>query len=369
MKRAIVLVLDGCGSGKTPDSLKFGDPDPDTIQHVWDHVGGIDAPNLASVGFWAACGIDVPAKPQVVGKNVSYGRLLPLSMGKDSVTGHWEMMGIVSEEPFPTYPQGFPISLVKEFEEAIGVQTIGNRPASGTQILKELGELHMDSGFPIVYTSGDSVFQIACHEEIVPVEKLYEFCRIAREMLTPPNHVQRVIARPFIGKDAESFTRTERRKDFTLVPKPNLIDEIGDVFGIGVIPELFNGRGFREVKRTQNNPEHAIMLKEAMASDARFIFCNFEDFDMLYGHRNDPKGFANCLVEFDAILSDILGELKDEDLLIITADHGNDPTDASTDHSREFSPIVILGSGRQGKSPDEVGLNLVGNAVRNWLGI
>lgn len=367
MKRAIVLVLDGCGAGKTPDCLKFGDPDPNTIKHVWDQVGGIGAPNLASVGFWAACGIEVPADDQVAGKNVAFGRLLPLSMGKDSVTGHWEMMGIVSEEPFPTYPTGFPISLIKDFEEAIGVQTIGNRPASGTQILKDLGELHMDSGFPIVYTSGDSVFQIACHEDIVPIEKLYEFCRIARELLTPPNHVQRVIARPFIGKDADSFTRTERRKDFTLVPKPNLADEIGDVFGIGVIPELFNGRGFRQVRRTQNNPEHAAMLKEAMASDARFIFCNFEDFDMLYGHRNDPKGFAQCLVEFDAILGEILSDLKEQDLLIITADHGNDPTDASTDHSREYSPIVVLGSTHKGQAGDKGGLTEVGSLVKTWI--
>ena len=256
------------------------------------------------------------------------------------------MMGVVVDEPFPTYPQGFPIPLIKLFEERIGTQTLGNRPASGTQIIQEIGSFHLETGFPIVYTSADSVFQIACHEDVVPVEQLYEYCRIAREICVPPNNVQRVIARPFNGNAKDGFVRTERRKDFPLEAPLNLVDRIGDVFGIGVVPELFAGRGFRPVRRTQSNAEHAQMLEEALASDARFIFANFEDFDMLYGHRNDPKGFAKCLESFDAeVLGPLLSRLKPDDLLILTADHGNDPTDASTDHSREYVPFVAVGGG------------------------
>jgi phosphopentomutase len=364
MKRAIVIVLDGVGAGATPDAADFNDPgDPSTLLHVWNHVGGINAPHLSSLGFFRAGGIDDPIAPS---PTAGYGRLRPLSMGKDSVTGHWEMMGIVLEEPFPTYPNGFPIPLIKAFEERIGTQTIGNRPGSGTKILEELGPLHQDTGFPIVYTSADSVFQIACHEEIVSCETLYEWCRIARELCTGENNVQRVIARPFVGAPG-SYSRTERRKDFPVIPAPNIVDKIGDVFGIGVVPELFGGRGFREVKRTQNNAEHAVKLREAMASDARFIFANFEDTDMLFGHRNDPTGFAKCLEEFDIVLGEILSSLTDDDLLIITADHGNDPTDASTDHSREYSPWSVIG-GENGNLSDRDGLQKIGEIVLKHLG-
>jgi phosphopentomutase len=341
MPRAIVIVLDGCGAGAAPDAAEFNDSlEPSTLLHVWNAVHGFNAPNLSALGFLAAAGIQAPM-PSMSGSR-SYGRLKPLSKGgKDSVTGHWEMMGIVEEAPFPTYPDGFPIDLIKEFEKRIGAQTIGNRPASGTQIIAELGPLHVETGMPIVYTSADSVFQIACHESIVPIDKLYEYCRIARELLAKPHHVQRVIARPFEGNAAEGFKRTERRKDFPLTPPRNIADEIGDVFGIGVVPELFGGRGFRPVRRTQSNAEHAEMMREALASDARFIFANFEDFDMLYGHRNDPVGFAKCLEEFDVFLSGLLPQLVPDDLLILTADHGNDPTDVSTDHTREYVPVAV----------------------------
>lgn len=367
MRRAIVIVLDGVGAGAAPDAADFNDHDnPSTLVHVWDHVGGFKAPRLAAMGFLAAGGIDAG----VTALEGRCGRLRELSMGKDSVTGHWEMMGIHTEKAFPTYPEGFPIPLIKAFEREIGTQTIGNRPASGTTIIKELGPLHVDTGFPIVYTSADSVFQIACHEEVVPIEKLYEYCEIARRLCQAPDNVQRVIARPFIGTEKDGYTRTERRKDYPYPAPPNLVDKIGDVYGIGVVPELFGGRGFREVKRTQSNAEHEKALWAAMESDARFIFANFEDFDMLFGHRNDAPGFAKCLESFDETLGEIQSRLKPDDLLILTADHGNDPTDASTDHSREYVPFAMIGPGVEaGQVADTDGMMAIGKTVANHLGV
>ncbi len=367
MKRAIVIVMDGCGAGAAPDAPLFGDhEEPSTVLHVWEAAGGFAAPNLAACGFLAACGV-----PGTTPSRGSYGRLRELSLGgKDSVTGHWEMVGIVTEEPFPTYPEGFPPELVARFEQAVGTPVLGNRPASGTRIIAELGAEHVATGRPILYTSADSVFQIACHEEVVPVERLYEMCRIAREMLVPPHGVQRVIARPFVGDAAGGFTRTERRKDFPLSPMPNLVDEIGDVYGIGVVPELFAGRGFRPVPRTQSNEAHTAALREALGSDARFVWANFEDFDMLYGHRNDPAGFARCLETFDHTLGSLLGELREDDLLILTSDHGNDPTDASTDHSREYVPVCLIGQGIEtGPLGDVEGMTAVGATVAAHLGV
>lgn len=364
MRRAILIVLDGCGAGAAPDAEVFGDRDePSTLLHVWEAAGGFDAPNLAACGFLAAGGIG--------GGAGRWGRLRPLGMGKDSVTGHWEMMGVHVSEPFPTYPNGFPIDLIKRFEEATGRQTLANRPASGTAILEELGDLHVQTGCPIVYTSADSVFQIACHEEVVPVEELYGMCRVARELLVPPHGVQRVIARPFAGTRSGGFTRTGRRKDFPLAPPPNLVDQFGDVLGIGVVPELFAGRGFRPSTRTQSNAQHAEALLGALGTDARFIFANFEDFDMLYGHRNDPAGFAACLEEFDAILESVLRQMRSGDLLVLTADHGNDPTSASTDHSREYVPMCLVdgGGSEPGRLGDLDGLWNVGRAVATHLGM
>jgi phosphopentomutase len=261
--------------------------------------------------------------------------------------------------------------LVKQFEERIGTQVLGNRPASGTAIIAELGQQHIDTGFPILYTSADSVFQVACHEAVVPIERLYEMCRIAREICVAPNNVQRVIARPFEGDAASGFRRTERRKDFPVPAPHNLVDEIGDVFGIGVVPELFAGRGFRQVRRTQNNHEHAQMLQEALKSNARFIFANFEDTDMLFGHRNDPEGFARALEAFDVTLGGLLDSLKSDDLLILTADHGNDPTTPSTDHSREYVPVcvVTLGDKQSVSLGDVDGMTAVGATVAAHLGV
>jgi phosphopentomutase len=361
-RRAIVVVLDGCGAGAAPDAADYGDAGgPSTVFHVHQRTG-FHAPHLAACGFLAACGIgDAPQG--------RYGRLRPLGKGKDSVTGHWEMMGAVVETPFPTYPLGFPIDLIKRFEGEIGTKTLGNRPASGTQIIAELGELHQETGFPIVYTSADSVFQIAAHEAVVPIETIYDWCRVARRLCAPPNDVQRVIARPFEGQPG-AYRRTERRKDFPLAPPPNLVDAIGDVLGVGVVPELFDGRGFRPGRRTQSNAEHEGTLLEALESDARFVFANFEDFDMLYGHRNDPEGFGRCLEEFDAYLGRLLPRLRGGDLLVLTADHGNDPTDASTDHSREYVPVAVVGPGLQPAGLGDLdGLTAVGATVARHLGV
>lgn len=362
-----MIVLDGCGAGEAPDAPDFGDHDrPNTLRHVRDAVGEINAPNLSALGYLAIAGY--PAGENLAGRSVRYGRLRPLSMGKDSVTGHWEMMGILIERPFPTYPNGFPIPLVKEFETAIGRQSLANRAASGTQIIADLGQQHVDTGFPILYTSADSVLQLAAHEEVVPIETLYDWCRIARALCVEPNDVQRLIARPFVGDAVRGFKRTERRRDFPLPPPTNLVDKVGDVYGIGVVPELFDGRGFRPVPRTQNNAQHWKEMERAIASDARFIFANFEDFDMLYGHRNDAAGFARCLEEFDERLGDLIAALSQDDLLILTADHGNDPTTPSTDHTREFVPISVLTPDKLPASLGDLeGLAVVGEYVASWL--
>ncbi len=371
MNRAIVIVLDGVGAGEAPDSAEFGDADhPSTLKHVWDHVGQINAPTLQGLGLFAAGGID--AAPGKSGWATRFGRLQELSQaGKDSVTGHWEMMGIVATERFSTFPHGFPRDLVSNFEARIGSQVIGNKAASGTAIIAELGAEHMATAKPILYTSADSVFQVAAHESVIPIERLYAICEIGREL----SDAQRVIARPFIGEPG-NFTRTERRRDFPLAPPENLVDliaaKLGPVYGVGVVPELFAGRGFKKVKRTQSNKEHTIAIHEALNSDAAFIFANFEDFDMLYGHRNDTPGFARCLEEFDETLNGILDSLNDDDLLIITADHGNDPTSPSTDHSREFVPVVVCRRSPTQSAHDlgnTKGMAAIGATVAKHLGL
>lgn len=369
MKRAIVLVLDGCGAGAAPDHADYGDgAGVNTLKNVWDAAGGFAAPHLGKLGFLAAAGIPVPADPSAV-----YGRLRPVGKGKDSVTGHWEMAGAPVHEAFPTYPHGFPDHLVKAFESEVGRSILGNKPASGTKILEELGAEHMATGSPILYTSADSVFQIAAHEDVIPVEELYRMCEIGRRLCQPPDGVQRVIARPFVGAPG-AFSRTERRKDFPLPPPANLVDEFaekfGPVLGIGVIPELFDGRGFQVRRRTQSNPEHFAALQSAMDEATPWIFANFEDFDMKYGHRSDPAGFARCLEEFDGYLAQILARLGEHDLLILTADHGNDPTDASTDHTREYVPFTLTGPGLvAGNRGDVDGLMAIGATVAEWVGV
>ncbi|MER3473400.1 MAG: phosphopentomutase [Armatimonadota bacterium] len=344
-KRVILLVMDGCGVGSAPDAAQYGDfgvNEPNTLGHLAEAVGGLHVPFLQKLGLGNILPLKgvPPAQPPLA----SFGRMQERSAGKDTVTGHWEMMGVLTEQPFPTYPQGFPPEVIEPFERAIGTKILGNYPASGTEIIKQLGEAHMRTGYPIVYTSADSVFQIAAHEEVIPLERLYEMCRIARELLTPPHHVQRVIARPFVGTDPTTFRRTENRRDFPLPPPYNLIDQLAEagrkVYGIGVIGQVFAERGFARSVRTGNNAEHFSATLEALHSDADFIFANFEDFDMLYGHRNDPHGFAEALEAFDTGLQNLRQHLHADDLLILTADHGNDPTTPSTDHSREYVPLL-----------------------------
>lgn len=347
VKRVILLILDGCGAGAAPDAALFGDVgenEPNTLSNTARAVGGLRVPNMRRLGLGRIAEIG-PGPNDPVG---AYGKLREISMGKDTVTGHWEMMGIHTSKPFPTYPQGFPPEVVDPFEDAIGEKALGNYPASGTEIIKQLGEEHLRTGRPILYTSADSVFQIAAHEERYDLERLYDVCRVARRQLVPPHNVQRVIARPFLGETAGDFWRTERRKDFPLEPPPNLLDVLASAgvgcWGVGVIGEVFLGRGLAHTVRTRSNPEHHAAVLEAMRGDAQFIFANFEDTDMLFGHRNDPHGFANCLEQFDTMLGETLAALLPSDLLVITADHGNDPTTPSTDHSREYAPLLAYGT-------------------------
>jgi phosphopentomutase len=371
MNRAIVIVLDGCGAGAAPDAAEFGDfDDPATVRHVWERAGGLKTPNLISCGFMAACGVNEASLPPT-GFGARWAKLQELSKGgKDSVTGHWEMAGIVTETRFPTYPDGFPSDVVEAFEQAIGREILGNRAASGTEIINQLGWQNVQTGKPIVYTSADSVFQIACHESVCSIPELYGFCEIARRLLVEPHNVERVIARPFKGDAETGFIRTDARRDFPLSPPPNLCDIVGDVFGIGPVPELFGGRGFRQIRRTQNNVEHAELLREALESDARFIWANFEDFDMRFGHRNDAPGFAKALEDFDLFLGELLGLLREDDLVLLTADHGNDPTTASTDHSREFVPGVVLGKKVADRSLGTVkGMTAIGATVAKHLSL
>ncbi|MBS2033430.1 phosphopentomutase [bacterium] len=354
-QRVFLLVMDGCGAGTAPDAAEFGDFGDnlgDTLVHTARAVGGLKIPHLRSLGLGNALDL---AGGQPVAKPIgSYGRLQETSQGgKDTVTGHWEMMGISVDERFPTYPDGFPTDLIADFETAIGRKVIGNKASSGTTILKELGETHLATGSPIVYTSADSVFQIACNEAVVPIEELYDICRKARQLLQPPHGVQRVIARPFEGTCAADFRRTERRKDFPITPPANVIDSLyaAGVFtaGVGVIPEVFGGRGFVYSERTQSNPEHhQATMRLASEHQSGFFFVNFEDFDMLYGHRNDPAGFAACLEQFDGYVGELISVMRPGDLLLITADHGNDPTTPSTDHSREYAPLLLYSPSVEG---------------------
>lgn len=349
-----MIVMDGCGAGMAPDADRFGDVGEkagDTLVHLAMAVGGLRIPTLRSLGLGNFLALPGGGpEPHPLG---NFGRLTEVSLGgKDTVTGHWEMMGIITEKPFPTYPQGFPPAVIEPFSQAIGMPVLGNCAASGTEILKQLGPEHQATGHPIVYTSADSVFQIACHEEVVPVQRLYEMCRTARGLLTGEHSVQRVIARPFEGSPG-AYRRTERRKDFPLEPPENIIDRLAArgirVGGIGVVPELFDGRGFVYSRRTQSNEEHYRATLEALEQqELRFLFVNFEDFDMLYGHRNDCPGFAAALEQFDTYLEDILTHLQPDDLLILTADHGNDPTTPSTDHTREYAPVLVYSPGLPG---------------------
>ena len=347
VKRIIIAVLDGVGAGELPDAERYGDVGSDTLGNVARAVGGLHLPNMQRMGLGNITPIlGTPPTHEAMG---GYGKMLEASPGKDTITGHWEMAGIVLQNPFPTYPNGFPTEMIEEFEGKIGRKTLGNYAASGTVIIEALGEEHVRTGAPIVYTSADSVFQIAMHEAIIPIENQYEICETARAMLRGEHEVGRVICRPFSG-DVGSFKRTERRKDFPVASPLNLLDALSEaglqVHAIGKIFEIFNGRGVSTWDHTTNNADHTLALLKAIQSNpSPLIFANLEDFDMLYGHRNDPAGMAKALETWDASLTEILATLKPGDLFLITADHGNDPTTPSTDHSREHPFLLALGPG------------------------
>jgi phosphopentomutase len=342
--RLIWIVLDSVGIGELPDAADYGDLGRDTLGHI-ARSRPLTVPNLVRLGLAnikPLAHLTPPARPAGF-----FGKGVTVSPGKDTTTGHWEMAGIWLDQAFPVYPHGFPKELIAEFERRIGRRTLGNKPASGTEILKELGEEHVRTGFPIVYTSGDSVFQIATHEDVIPIAELYRECEIARAMLDGPNRVGRVIARPFTG-GAGNFRRTERRHDYAVEPpRPMLMDVLADlkipVFGVGKIHDIYNGRGLADYVTTKNNPDGMAKLTASLKDrKSGLVFANLVDFDMLYGHRKDVEGFARSLEEFDALLSPFLTVLRPSDLLIITADHGcdPDPLNPTTDHSREYVPIV-----------------------------
>lgn len=347
ISRAIVIVLDSVGIGELPDAAEYGDAGSATLQHTAEAVGGLNAPNMGRLGLGNIA--PILGVPPVDHPEGCFGKMATLSKGKDTTTGHWEMMGVITDPAFPVYPNGFPPNVIAEFEAKTGRGTLGNKPASGTEIIKELGVEHMRTGHPIVYTSADSVFQIAAHEDIIPIDKLYRICEITREMLVAPNNVQRVIARPFIGEPG-AFVRTERRRDFSLEPTGvTLLDLItqsgGEVIGIGKIEDIFAHRGLTRSNHTGNNRDSIeAVISTIQSGHGTLIFANLVDFDMLYGHRNDARGYACALEEFDAALPRILGALREDDLLVITADHGCDPTTPSTDHTREYVPLLMYGS-------------------------
>lgn len=344
-ERVILIVCDSMGIGAMPDAAAYGDVGRDTLGHICERRG-LRPPNFMRLGL-ANIRPLVGLKPSPSPEG-AYGKASLLSPGKDTTAGHWEMAGIILDRPFPTYPHGFPPDLMEKFEAAIGRKTLGNFPASGTEILKQLGEEHMKTGRPIVYTSGDSVFQIAAHEEIIPIEELYQMCQIARQVLDGPNRVGRVIARPFLGAPG-AFVRTERRHDYAVEPpRPMLLDLLKDfgldVVGVGKIPDIFLNRGITQSLPGKNNRQALESTVSAIAEDARgLVFTNLVDFDMLYGHRLDIEGYGRAIEEVDDYIPTLRRALKPGDLLIITADHGCDPVGPSTDHSREYVPILASG--------------------------
>jgi phosphopentomutase len=343
-ERVIWIVLDSVGIGELPDAAKYGDLGRDTLGHV-ARFRPLEIPNLVEIGLASIKPLaNLTPSADPIG---AYGKGMTISPGKDTTTGHWEMAGIWLDRAFPVYPHGFPKELIAEFERRIGRKTLGNKPASGTEIIKDLGDEHVRTGFPIVYTSGDSVFQIAAHEDVIPIKELYRECEIARELCDGPNRVGRVIARPFTGVSG-SYRRTERRHDYAVEPpKPMLMDVLVDlrvpILGVGKIHDIYNGRGLGNYVTTKNNADGMAKLGEALTREQRgLIFANLVDFDMLYGHRKDIEGFARSLEEFVELLGTLIEEMRPSDLLIMTADHGcdPDPVNPTTDHSREYVPVL-----------------------------
>ncbi len=346
LRRAILVVLDGVGAGENPDAHAYGDDGASSLEHCALAVGGLALPNLGRVGLGNITPILGTAP--TADASGSYGRMAETGAGKDSTTGHWEITGVVLKKPLPTYPHGFPPDLVAAFEQAIGRKVLGNKPASGTEIIKELGEEHMRTGYPILYTSADSVFQVAAHQDVIPLAELYHICVIARGMLTGENAVGRVIARPFIGEPG-SFKRPEHRRDFSLAPLgTTLLDLLQaggkEVIGIGKIEDLFAGRGLTQRDHTETNKDGmAVTLRWLERDFTGLLFVNLVEFDMLWGHRRDSQGYAQALRDVDAWFGRVQQVMQLEDAIFFTADHGVDPTYRGSDHTREEVPLLAYG--------------------------
>ncbi len=373
IKRVFLLVLDSLGIGALPDAHMYGDAGCNTLRSISRSIH-FEACNLRKLGLFnidgVTCGEAVPAP------SGAFARLAEVSKGKDTTIGHWEIAGVESKRPLPTYPNGFPDEVIRAFEAATGRKTLCNLPYSGTDVIRDYGERHMQTGDLIVYTSADSVFQVAAHEDVVPIEQLYGYCEQARAILTGEHAVGRVIARPFVGQ-APNFTRTSNRHDFSLAPPATtMLDELAqsgrDVLSVGKIVDIFAGRGITDFVRTRNNDDGIARTLEMLDRDFEGLcFVNLVDFDMVYGHRNDVDGYAKALASFDRALEEILAKLRAEDILMITADHGCDPGDESTDHTREYVPLLMYGK------PIKPGVNLgtrrtfsdIGATILEYLGV
>lgn len=370
-RRAIILVLDGVGCGAAPDTAAYGDTGSDTLGNVARAVGGLDLPNLGRLGLGNATpvlGVDPVAHP--IG---GYGVMLPRSSGKDSTTGHWEIAGLHLERPFPTYPQGFPPDVIEAFSKATGRPVIANSVASGTAVIADFADEQQRTGAWIVYTSADSVFQVAAHETLIPLDELYRACQAARELLVAPHDVSRVIARPFVGTPG-AWQRTANRRDYAIQPPGITLLDVLEAAGVprggvGKVDDLFAGRGIT-TRHTLDNREGIARLKEWLETAPRgFCFANLVDFDQLFGHRNDVLGFQGALEAFDRALPSLLATLREDDLLFITADHGNDPTTASTDHARERVPLLVVGARvRGGALGTRDTFSDLGASVADWFG-
>ncbi|GGA60791.1 phosphopentomutase [Ornithinibacillus halotolerans] len=348
-KRVFLIVMDSVGIGEAPDAEKYNDKGADTLGHIAEHMGGLHMPNMGELGLSnirEIKGIEKAVKPKA-----HFTKMQEASTGKDTMTGHWEIMGLHIDQPFQTFPDGFPKELIDELESRTGRKVIGNKPASGTAILDELGKEHMETGALIVYTSADSVLQIAAHEEIIPIEEQYRICEVARELTLDEKYmVGRVIARPFIGEPG-AFERTSNRHDYALKPfgktvMNTLEEEKYDVIAIGKISDIYDGEGVTKAIRTKDNDDGMTKIVESLDMNFHGIsFLNLVDFDAKYGHRRDPEGYGKALEEYDARLPEVLNKMKDDDLLIITADHGNDPIHHGTDHTREYVPLLVFHKG------------------------
>lgn len=370
MKRVFLIVLDSFGVGALPDAKSFGDENANTLKSI-AKTGTLNIPNMTELGLGNIDGVTAingTESPKGV-----YAKIRELSNGKDTTTGHWEIAGIVSEKPMPTYPDGFPQSLLDEFSKKVGRGVLCNKPYSGTDVIRDYGQQHLDTGDLIVYTSADSVFQVAAHEELVSLDELYDICRAAREILKGEHGVGRVIARPFITENGE-FKRTANRRDFSLVPPKGTMNDILkdaglDVIGVGKINDIFAGQGITETHPTHSNNEGMeVTLKLQQKDFNGLCFVNLVDFDMLYGHRQDALGYANAINEFDAFLNDFMPNMRENDLLIITADHGCDPSDNSTDHTREYIPFLMY---KKGITPNNLntidGFSFIAKTVTDYL--